>query len=153
MKAIAQYITINKGEAVLARWQNYYIGRTISFEGQDYEPLDFEAEGIETGDLESESSLQITFPAIGKVYALLLETLRNGYILEVRSFSFDPRQGNTEPLAGQLLAGSYTGQVVGATRSQTQIIIEVGSSLSPVGSQVPPRKFSTTLIGVPCRLD
>jgi hypothetical protein len=42
--------------------------------------------------------------------------------------------------------------VVGVSGSFTSIEMELGSSLSPVGAQVPPRTFSTQLIGAPCKL-
>ncbi len=43
-------------------------------------------------------------------------------------------------------------ELVGAGGGFESITLELGSSLSPIGAQVPPRTFSTRLVGVPCRL-
>jgi hypothetical protein len=42
--------------------------------------------------------------------------------------------------------------VVGAGGAFESLRLELGSSLAPVGAQVPPRTFTTRLIGAPCKL-
>jgi hypothetical protein len=56
------------------------------------------------------------------------------------------------PVAVQDLIASYVGEVVGASGTFESISLELGSSLSPVGAQVPPRTFTTRLVGAPCKL-
>jgi hypothetical protein len=50
------------------------------------------------------------------------------------------------------LIASYTAEVVDVSGSFTRLDVELGSSLSPVGAQVPPRKFTTYQIGSPLRI-
>ena len=67
-------------------------------------------------------------------------------------YEFDTLDGNNAPQAGQELIASYVGEVVGAGGPFESISLELGSSLSPVGAQVPPRKYTSRLIGVPVKL-
>jgi len=42
--------------------------------------------------------------------------------------------------------------VVGGGGKLTNVRINLGSALSPVGAQFPPRKFTTAIMGKGCRL-
>lgn len=149
MLAFAQYLKISKGSTVYASWQNYYVGETIELSGLSYTYQAFEADGIEAGDLESESSLSVIFTTSTDVTSLLINSLRQAFVVEINTYAFDPRQERV----GEYLVGTYIGQIIGAQRTSTQMILQLGATLSPVGSQVPPRKFTSRLIGAPCRLD
>jgi hypothetical protein len=153
MKALAQYATLYFGDSIIARWQNYYIDQTVEVGGLQYSYAMFEALGLESGDMQSEGTLEISFAASNDVVSLLVSAIRDAYYMRIETYSFDPRQGNGEPQSWQRLVGSYTGQITKATRQITTLLIEIGTTLSPIGSQVPPRNFTSRIIGAPCRLD
>ena len=81
-----------------------------------------------------------------------LQALNEARLAELRFYEFDTLLGNSTPQAGQRLIASYLGEVVGVQGSFTSIEMQLGSSISPVGAQVPPRTFSTQLVGAPCKL-
>ncbi len=54
--------------------------------------------------------------------------------------------------AQQVLVETFTGEIVGAVATLGGIRIDLGSSLSPVGAQIPPRTLTTNLMGKGCRL-
>ena len=85
-------------------------------------------------------------PATTNVTEVVLQALNEARLAELQLFEFDTILGNSAPQAGQTLIASYVGEVVGVSGSFTSIEMELGSSLSPVGAQVPPRTFSTQLI-------
>jgi hypothetical protein len=151
MRAFAQYLRIYGQTDTYARWQNYY-GSATTWESEIWEFLPFSAEGIEAGDLQNEGSLVVIMPAITSTYATVLTALRQGLTVDIRTYEFDPRSDNTAPQATQLQIARYTAQVVNARRSLTQIELVLGGTLAPVGAQVPPRKFTSRLVGAPCRL-
>jgi hypothetical protein len=64
----------------------------------------------------------------------------------------DDGTADTAPPAGAVLVGSAIGEVIGASGGLSSITVRIGSALSPVGAQFPPRSATTPLIGVPCRL-
>jgi hypothetical protein len=74
--------------------------------------------------------------------------------VQLETYEFDVLDLNatTTPLPDQTLVAAFTGEVVGASGDMTTITMELGSSLAPVGAQVPPRLFTTRLIGVPAKL-
>jgi hypothetical protein len=56
------------------------------------------------------------------------------------------------PQSSQALIASFVGEIIGIGGSFTELTIELGSSLAPVGAQAPPRNFTSILIGAPLRL-
>ena len=83
---------------------------------------------------------------------MVLQALNEARLAELQVYEFDTLLGNSTPQAGQSLIASYLGEVVGVSGGFTSIQMQLGSSLSPVGAQVPPRKFTSNLIGSPCKL-
>jgi hypothetical protein len=151
-RAQSQFLRIYSGSVTYNRWQSYYVNTSVTWEGASWAYQAFDADGITAGKVESESSITVTLPATTNVIDSVLTALNEARLVELRMYEFDTILGNATPQAGQNLIASYIGEVVGAKGSFTSIEMELGSSLSPVGAQVPPRKFTTRLIGVPCRL-
>lgn len=152
MRAFAQYLRIYGSTDTYARWQNYYANTTVTWESASWDFVPFAAEGIETGDLQNEGSLIVVLPATSALYEQVLFVLRQGLTVDIRTYEFDPRSNNTSPQTTQTQVARYTAQVVNARRSMSQIELVLGGTLAPVGAQVPPRKFTSRLVGAPCRL-
>ena len=148
----SQFLRIFSGSTTYQRWQSYYVNTSVTWEGASWTYQPFDADGITAGKVESESSITVTLPATTNVIDSVLTALDEARLVELRMYEFDPILGNSTPHAGQTLIASYIGEVVNAKGTFTSIKMELGSSLSPVGAQVPPRKYTTRLIGVPCRL-
>lgn len=150
--AQSQFLRIFSGSVTYNRWQSYYVNTSVSWESATWAYQPFDADGITAGDVESEASINITLPATTNVIEAVLTALDQARLVELRMYEFDTLLGNSTPQAGQTLIATYIGEVVNASGSFTSITMELGSSLSPVGAQVPPRKFNTRLIGAPCKL-
>lgn len=151
-RAQSQYLRIYSGTVTYERWQSYYVNTNVTWEGASWAYQSFDADGITAGEVESESSITVTLPATTNVISSVLTALDEARLVELRMYEFDTILGNSAPQADQNLIASYIGEVVGAQGSFTSIAMELGSALAPVGAQVPPRKFSTRLIGAPCKL-
>jgi hypothetical protein len=148
----SQYLRIFSGTTTYQRWQAYYVNTSVTWESASWSYQPFDADGITAGEVQSESSISVTLPATTNVMEVVLQALDEARLAELRLYEFDTLLGNSTPQAGQTLIASYLGEVVGVSGSFTSIQMELGSSLSPVGAQVPPRTFSTRLIGAPCKL-
>jgi len=148
----SQYLRIFSGSTTYQRWQSYYVNTSVTWESAAWSYQPFDADGITAGEVQSESSISITLPATTNVMEVVLQALDEARLAELRLYEFDTIQGNSTPQAGQTLIASYLGEVVGVSGGFTSIQMQLGSSLSPVGAQVPPRTFSTRLIGAPCKL-
>jgi hypothetical protein len=148
----SQFLRIFSGSTTYQRWQSYYVNTSVTWESAAWSYQPFDADGITAGEVQSESSISVTLPATTNVMQVVLQALNEARLAELRLYEFDTILGNSTPQAGQTLIASYLGEVVGVSGSFTSIQMQLGSSISPVGAQVPPRKFTTKLIGAPCQL-
>lgn len=151
-RAQSQFLRIFSGTTTYQRWQSYYVNTSVPWESATWDYQPFDADGITAGEVQSESSISIRLPATTTVLEGALQALDEARLAELRLYEFDTILGNSAPQSGQVLIASYVGEVVGVQGGFTSIEMQLGSSLSPVGAQVPPRTFSTRLIGSPCKL-
>jgi hypothetical protein len=151
-RAQSQYLRIFSGSTTYQRWQSYYVNTSVTWAGASWSYQPFDADGITAGEVQSESSISIRLPATTNVIEVVLQALDEARLAELQFYEFDTLLGNDIPQAGQTLIASYLGEVVGVKGGFTELEMELGSSLAPVGAQVPPRTYSTRLIGAPCKL-
>ena len=151
-RAQAQYLRIFSGSITYQRWQSYYVNTSVSYGSAVWAYQPFDADGITAGEVQSESSITVRLPATTNAIEVALQALDEARLAELQLYEFDTLLGNSTPQAGQTLIASYLGEVVGVSGSFTSIEMELGSSLAPIGAQVPPRKFTSKLTGSPCKL-
>lgn len=136
----------------LYRWQNYYIGQDVTLDAATWNYQPFVANGLIGGTAGSDVGVTIDIPATALAVSVFEAGLDNGHLCELKIYEFDTRLTNAAPQAGQLLIGSYVGEIIEVSGSFSLLTIGLGSSLAPTGAQAPPRKFNSILIGAPIRL-
>jgi len=151
-RAQAQYLRIFSGSITYQRWQSYYVNTSVTYDSNVWAYQPFDADGITAGEVQSESSISVRLPATTNAIEVVLQALDEARLAELQLYEFDTLLGNSTPQVGQTLIASYLGEVVGVSGSFTSIEMELGSSLAPIGAQVPPRKFTSKLTGSPCKL-
>ncbi len=151
-RAQAQYLRIFDDSSTYVRWQGYYVNQTVTLDSASWEYMPFSASGIVESGASGGKSVSITVPATNSVVEAFNLALSYGRFCELKIYEFDSRLDQTAPQSGQNLIASYTAEVVNVSGTFTRLDIELGSSLSPVGAQVPPRKFTSYLIGAPLRI-
>lgn len=152
-RALSQYLRIYDSSGVTHyRWQSYYANTTVSLNGATWSYIPFVADGYTAGISGDETNINVKAPATSNVMVAFRAALKNGYLIELSTYQFDTIDGNTAPVPSQTLISTLNGQVVGGTSDLTSINLQLGSALSPVGAQMPPRNFSTALIGKGCIL-
>jgi hypothetical protein len=117
-----------------------------------WEYMPFSASGIVESGASGGKSVSITVPATNSVVEAFNLALSYGRFCELKIYEFDSRLDQAAPQSAQNLIAAYTAEVVNVSGTFTRLDIELGSSLSPVGAQVPPRKFNSYLIGAPLRI-
>lgn len=151
-RAQAQYLRIFDNSTTYVRWQGYYVNQIVTLNAASWEYMPFSASGIVESGASGGKSVSITVPATNSVVEAFNLALSYGRFCELKIYEFDSRLDQTAPQASQNLIASYTAEVVNVSGTFTRLDIELGSSLSPVGAQVPPRKFTSYLIGAPLRI-
>ena len=149
--AQAAFLELSDGfGTVIARWQSYVLEQVIAWDGQSWAYRQFDWAGITSGQAVGDQAT-ITLPALPSVLALTPRALAGAWVASLRVVQWDDEASANPPASGYVLAASCVGQVVGATGTQTQQTWRLGSALSPIGAQFPPRTAITSSIGVPCR--
>jgi hypothetical protein len=153
-RAQAQYLRIYEGTFTHRRWQNGYINSTVTWAGGSWPFLDFNCDGLIDGADSDEGGLSVTLPATPEAIAEVEAALALTRLVELTVYEFDELQpgATIAPLADQVLVASHVGEVVGASGVMENLTIEIGTSLTPIGPQIPPRMFTSRLVGVPCKL-
>lgn len=148
MRAQSQYLRIyDTGGTTYNRWQSYYANDSVTWDGAKWLYVPFIADGITAGITGDESNVTVTTAATSMVLTAFENAMREGFLVDLSIYQFDVLEGNNTPQAGQELVAAYTGQVVGGRSTLTSLTLQLGSALSPVGAQVPPRKFTTAIMG------
>ena len=146
--AQSQYLKIFDAVATVhARWQSYYVATTVTWSSASWIYVPFVADGFTSGIGGDESQVTISAPASRPVVSTFESAIRNAWLAELSIYQFRPQDGNNTPQAEQELIGRYTGQIVGGNGGLSMLSIQLGSALATVGSQVPPRKFNTFMMG------
>jgi hypothetical protein len=148
MRAQSQYLRIYDAAGVTyQRWQSYYANTSVTWSSASWNYVPFIADGITAGSSGTEESVSVTAAATGLVLDAFLAAISDGRLVDLSIYQFDSTAGNNTPQAGQELVAAYTGQVVGGNGGLTSLTIQLGSALSPVGAQVPPRRLTLAIMG------
>jgi phage-related protein len=148
MRAQSQYLRIyDSGGTTYQRWQSYYANTSVTWQGAKWLYVPFTADGLTSGISGDETSITITTAATSMVLDAFNAAMREGRLVDLSIYQFDAEIDNITPQATQTLVSGFTGQVVGGSGTLTSMTILLGTALSPVGAQVPPRVFTTNIMG------
>jgi hypothetical protein len=148
----AAFASIGDGfGTVYARWQSYWIDAVVSWSSQQWSYQQLDWAGVTSGQAVGDQAT-LTLPAVPSVLAMTERALAGPWVATLSVIQFDESAASSGPPATTVLAASCVGEVIGASAGLTTMTWRLGSALSPVGAQFPPRTAITALIGVPCRL-
>lgn len=147
----AQYLRIFDDSSTYTRWQNYYVGQSVTLDANSWSYFPFTVNGLTAG-AGSGNNVTVSIPATGDAVSVFTAALSENRLCEINVYEFDSRLGQSAPSAQQVQIVGFTGEILKISGSFTLWTITVGSSLAPVGAQVPPRKFTNELVGFPIKL-
>lgn len=148
----AQYLRIYEGTTTYQRWQGYYVNTTVTWDSASWVYRSFAVNGLIGGTPGTDVGITIEAPATESILQAFKDALNFNRLIEIKLYEFDTRLTNAAPQAGQLLIGTYVGEAVSMGGSFSLIELRLGSTLAPVGAQIPPRKYTNRLIGAPIRM-
>ncbi len=134
--------------------QNFYQNGTITVSGDQYQFLDFQiGEMVATSGSADQSELTITLPGLTAASTALTQGLSEGWLATVTVYRFVAATPPMAPPAGQTIILQPVGEVIGGSEEfPSGVTLLIGSALESLGAQVPPRRFTSSLVGTPCRL-
>jgi hypothetical protein len=147
------FLQLFQGSDTFLAVQNYYLTGSVLADGVEYQFLDFSASGMTSSTNADSSTTQVTLPALTTVILQTEQALAQGWLARLRIYRFEADAGPTSPPSGQTTMVDIIGEVTGAASPSDAIMtLEIGSALAPIGAQIPPRRFTSALVGVPARL-
>lgn len=142
---IAQFLRVyTQTGTTLNRWQNYWSTTTV--DGHSFMPFDGGA--IFSRITPSSDTLDVVFPISNTALSLIENGLALRYLATLDFYQFAPDAGGGQPASKTKIA-SYTGEFSSANINDTTATLKIGTNLDPTEAQVPPRKFTTSLVGQP----
>jgi hypothetical protein len=148
MRAQSQYLRIyDNGGTTYQRWQSYYANTSVTWQSQQWLYVPFIADGITSGVSGDETGITITTAATSMVVDTFNAAMREGRLVQLNIYQFDASTNNDTPQASQELIAAFVGQVIGGSATLTTMTIALGTALSPIGAQIPPRVFTPSIMG------
>lgn len=131
------------------RLQNFYVSQTVTLSNASYNYTPFTWKGISESSVLGEQTVTITLPATSTIVATLDAIVYLNGLCELQAFEFDRRLGVSQPQSGQTQIASFVGNINRMYGSFTEVSVELGATIAPVGAQIPSRTASNQLVGVP----
>jgi hypothetical protein len=133
--------------------QNFYRQGPITIGADSYQFLDFTVDGLANTGTADQNELTLTFPGLTAISTAADDAMAEGWLATITVYQFDQAAKPDTPPAGQVVLLTAIGEVTGGSEDfPATVTITVGSALESLGAQVPPRRFTSALVGTPCRL-
>lgn len=149
----------------LAYHQSYWQTKSVLIDGAAASFQPFSTGVIVSTNTGDNQTLGVTFPATSYWVRQVEEATVSRRIFEVSIYELNGLDAEIlerndsgpevyfEPTQIVMnLLSRFFGEIVDASSNRVELSVNLGSSLSPVGAQVPPRKFVSSLVGTPLRL-
>ncbi len=133
-------------------WQNFYVNQSVTVSSKTHRYFPFAWGGIGESSAIGEQTIQLTLPATSLAVSAFEAAFSSKHLCELKTYEFDARLGLTTPQSGQTEIGAFLGYVAKMSGSLTELSVELGSTIAPVGAQIPSRTATNRLVGVPIQL-
>jgi len=149
----AQYLRVYiPGGADQKLWQNFYVNADITLSSKVYNYFPFEWSGVGESSALSGQTVSLKMPATSLAINCFEVAFKQQQLCLVSTYEFDTRLGISSVQSGQTLIAEFLGYVASMSGSFTELTVELGSTLAPIGAQIPSRTATNALVGVPIQL-
>jgi len=139
VSALGQYGTTRE------LFQNFFIGQTMDYDGQQYKFVPFGFSGITINRTADGTDASLVFPNNDISRSWTKTAIEQRWLVRVDVVLVDLTATTTVDIAGRV--HQYFGQVSGGKWDQTAVTLTVGTILDAVGSDIPRRSLSQDLVG------
>ena len=133
-------------------WQNFYVNQSVTVSSKTYRFFPFVWDGIAESSAIGEQTVTLTMPATSLAISAFQAAFSSKHLCQLQTYEFDSRLGVGTPQSGQTLIGSFLGYVSTMSSTLTELSVDLGSTIAPVGAQIPSRTANNRLVGVPIQL-
>ena len=149
----AQYLRVYiSGGADQQLWENFYVNTNVTLSSKVYTYFPFEWSGVEESSALSGQTVSLKMPATSLAINCFETAFKQQQLCLVSTYEFDTRLGVNVPQSSQTLIAEFLGYVASMGGTFTELTVELGSTLAPIGAQIPSRTATNGLVGVPIQL-
>ena len=149
-RAQSQFLRLYvSGGSDLYLWQNFYVNQTVTLSSKSYRYFPFVWSGVAESSAPNEQTVTLSMPATSLAIEAFQEAFDSRILCELQAFEFDARLGVNAPQSGQTLIATFLGYASRMNGSFTEMEVELGASLAPVGSTIPNLTATNSLVGIP----
>jgi hypothetical protein len=140
--AIGNFLTFTATTIVRQRFQNFFIGQTTAYQGNNYLFAPFGFSGITVNRTGDGIDASVGFPNNDITRAWAVEAIESRWLAHVQVVLLNP-DDNTD----FTLMHEYYGQISGGKWDEGMLGLALSNVLDAVGFDVPVRRLSQKLIG------
>ncbi len=145
--AFGHAIRINRDGTNLFRFQNFFINKTISHSGRNYQFVPFGFSGVTVNRSGDGLESTLVFPNNDLTRSWAVTAIETRHIIEVDVLLIEDSDPDTGPSATHNIVHSYVGQVTGGQWDNVSLNLELSSILDAVGTDVPRRALTRKIVG------
>ena len=141
--AVGNYLKLsNKDETVVYRFQNFHIGEDAEYDDFTWGFLPFGFSGVSVNRTGDNTSATLLFPNNTLSRNWGVDAVNQRWLANVLVMSLGPNVRTSGTLMHQ-----YFGQVAAGNWDETSLQLDLNTILDAVGSDVPGRRLTQSLIG------
>jgi hypothetical protein len=145
--AFGHVVRITPKDTVDFRFQNFFIGKQLTHNGDEYQFAPFGFSGVTVNRTGDGMEASLVFPNNELTRRWAVAAIKSSYLMEVEVLIIedsDPESGLT---ATHTTVHTYTGQVTGGQWDNVSLNLELSSVLDAVGTDVPRRSLTQRMVG------
>ena len=145
--AFGHVLRITPKDTVDFRFQNFFIGKQLTHNGDEYQFVPFGFSGITVNRTGDGMEASLVFPNNDLTRDWAVTAVKNSYLMEVEVLIIEDSDPDSGLTATHTTVHTYTGQVTGGQWDNVSLNLELSSVLDAVGTDVPRRSLTQRMVG------
>jgi len=145
--AFGHVLRITPNDTVDFRFQNFFIGRQLTHNGDEYQFAPFGFSGVTVNRTGDGLEATLVFPNNELTRKWGGAAIKGSYYMQVEVLIIEDSDPDTGTSATHTTVHTYTGVVTGGQWDNVSLNLELSSVLDAVGTDVPRRSLTQKLVG------
>ena len=145
--AFGHVLRITPKDPVDFRFQNFFIGKQLTHNGDEYQFAPFGFSGVTVSRTGDGLDAAVVFPNNQLARSWGVNAIEGSYLMEVEVLIIEDSNPDTGTSATHTTVHTYTGVVTGGQWDNVSLNLELSSVLDAVGTDVPMRSLTQKLVG------
>jgi hypothetical protein len=141
--AIAARIRFYKDNVTAARWQNFWMNKTVN----SYTGVNFDISNILVNRSADEAGLTLTLPLLQDHIVFFLQAIENEFLADVRLYEKEVSGSLPSSFSGMVLISRFVGEVQTMQMDISTLDVSIGAGIEAVSGDIPGRRITTSLVG------